>query len=307
MSNFTSFNTYEAPREDSHQAPVESRVNADAGMTTRVIVRDGVSTVEQTSSRGITGAELNPYHGTDTVFETAKGKHGIGLKEITDETLLTINGVQATAKFFKAEGFIHQTADGQWVEGSGEPEAAPQAAPVEDISDNLSMPLEVAEAVDNALDGVAHHQIDPLLATGVAVATGQVDIATLTRKLSEWSGATPAEAANRIATMQQAYQMQVDAAITSRTPVSAADLPDLYAWAKKAAPAELRGAIQGQIRGNDFSGFRALADRYLASNPPSVNAVQAAGIEVRTEGKVAEVFLEGRWITLPTAARLGMI
>jgi hypothetical protein len=307
MSDYASYQTYQAPSEESAQAPVQSRVDADAGMTTRVIIRNGVSTVEQTTSRGITGAELNPHHGDGSVFETARSKHSIGLQEITDETLLTINGVQATAKFFKAEGYIHQTADGKWVEGSGQAEAAPEAAPEADTSNDLSMPGEVAEAVDRALDGVADSNIDPLVATGIAVATGQADLAILARKMVQWSGATPQEAATRIATMQQAYQMQADSAITSRTPVSAADLPHLYAWAKQAAPAELRCAVQSQIHSNDFSGYRALAERYLASNPPSLNAVRAAGIEVRTEGKVPEVFLEGRWITLPTAARLGMI
>jgi hypothetical protein len=76
MSNYASHQTYQAPREESQQAPVQTRVDADAGMTTRVIIRDGVTTAEQTSSRAITAAEVNPYHGTDTVFETARGKTG---------------------------------------------------------------------------------------------------------------------------------------------------------------------------------------------------------------------------------------
>jgi flavin-binding protein dodecin len=60
------------------------------------------------------------------------------------------------------------------------------------------MPAEIAEAVDRALDGVSDSNIDPLVATGVAVATGQLDRATLDRKVQQASGATPEEAASRV-------------------------------------------------------------------------------------------------------------
>lgn len=69
----------------------------------------------------------------------------------------------------------------------------------------------------------------------------------------------------------------------------------------------LRDAVQKQVHSLDLSGWRGLASRYLADMPPTLEAVKAGGYDTRQQGDRAEVFMDGRWITIAAAARLGML
>ena len=310
--NFASYQT-QAPASEAPTGPAV-RIDADAGRTSRVTVQGGVYTAESTSSGRVTAAEINPHYGDGTVFATAKSMHGIGVTEIKGDTLLTIDGVQAPASFFESHGLVHRGQHGEYREGSGQDDPLQAEAAANEVSeaanaDDLSMPSEVAEAVDNALDGVPDHGIAPLIGLGIGAAVGQIDRASLESRLAQFSGASPAEAAARVSTMAAAYQMQADAALENRGGIAAGDIASFYAWAKANHQGELRGAVESQIHGNNFGGYRALADRYLADNPPSLVAVQAGGYETRG-GKgtePAEVFIDQRWLTIRTAAKLGYL
>jgi hypothetical protein len=69
----------------------------------------------------------------------------------------------------------------------------------------------------------------------------------------------------------------------------------------------LREALNQQVHQSSMAGYRALADRFFAENPPPLAAVVAAGIETRKLGDQPEVFMHGRWLSLGAAARLGYI
>ncbi len=152
MSDYQSYSTYRAPTEETpHHSP---RYDSDAGRTSSIIIRDGVAYADSSSSNSVTSAELNPHFQDGTVFATAKSMNSIGVQEITPETLITIGGVQSTVRFFEKEGFIHRDANGNYVEGSGDAQEAPQAAPVEDTADRLAMAAEGSAGIDCALEGV---------------------------------------------------------------------------------------------------------------------------------------------------------
>ena len=304
MSDYQSFQSYQAQPQETPQT-LRPVIDADAGQTSRVIIRDGVAVTDHTSSAAVRSSELNPHFNDGTVFASARSMHGMGVQEIGPDTLITIAGVQGTVRFFEKEGLVHRAADGSYAEGSGDPQEAAEEAPKVDTADDLSMPSEVVAAVDQALEGVSDANITPLVGLGIGVATGQVDRAHLEQQLQRFSGASPEEAGARVSMIEAAYQQQANAAITARSGVAEADLGDFYEWAKESQGGALRGAIEKQIHSNDFSGYRSLAARYLAECPPSLNAVKAAGYQVRTEGAQAEVLMDGRWLTIATAARLG--
>jgi hypothetical protein len=125
--------------------------------------------------------------------------------------------------------------------------------------------------------------------------------------MSQFSGSTPEAAAARLEAGISVLQAQADAAISSQCGVAPTDLAHFYAWAKENQKGQLRDAIQAQVNGNSFAGYRALANRYLAENPPSIAALEAGGYEVRQNSDQPEVMIDGRWMTLRTAARLGII
>jgi hypothetical protein len=69
----------------------------------------------------------------------------------------------------------------------------------------------------------------------------------------------------------------------------------------------LRDAVLKQVHTSDLSGYRGLADRFLAETPPALETVKAAGYHTRQDGTLPEVFMDGQWLTIATAARLGML
>lgn len=301
------YSTYQAPAEEAPVQPVGVRIDADAGRTTSVVIRNGVMTQEQSSAQRVTSSELNPHYGDGSVFATARNPRGSAVTKITPETMLTIAEVQAPASFFEEQGFIHRGADGRYAEGSGQPQEAAQEALPADNPDALHMPDEVIAGVNEALEVVSDQHRDPLVATAIAVATGQLDQAELQRKFVSVAGVTPEEAAARVSFVQAAYQQQAESAVTHRCGIAAGDLPALWAWAKESQPGALRDAVNKQVHHSDLSGYRALADRWQRENPPSLEAVKAAGLETRQMGDKPEVFLDGRWLPIATAARIGMI
>ena len=309
MSDYQSYQTYQAPTNQAPSTP-SVRIDGDAGMTSRVILNKGTYTTEHVSAGRMTAAEVNPYHGSGTVFDTAKSMHGIGVTEIKADTLITIGGVEAPVSMFEAQGLIHRDSNGQWHEGpaSGQAEASADEMPDGDPADSLEMPDAITAEVNRALEGVDDHNLQPLVGTGIAVATGQLDRVALESKFAQFSGASPEESAARVQVGLDAYKAQADAAITSRTGIGGEDLGAFYTWAKASQQGELRGAIESQIHSNNFAGWRALADGYLRANPPSLAAVQAGGYQTRQHGSdPAEVFIDGRWMTIGGAAKLGMI
>ena len=228
------------------------------------------------------------------------------MQGIEKDTLITIGGVQASVGFFASEGLVHQRADGSWAEGSGQAQQAPIEAPQADHVDELSMPDGVVETINQALEGVADQDVDGLTGLGISVATGQLDAATLEAKFARVTGSTPEEASAKVQAMQAAYALQADAAIVARTGIGREELPSFYEFSRQ-HPADLKNAIERQVYSSDFSGYRALADRYFSSVPPSLQAVQAAGLETRQLGHQAEVFMNDRWVTLTNAAKLGWL
>ena len=306
MSNFHSYQSYQGPTQAVEAEPRPAiRIDADAGRTTRATFVDGQLREESFSVEQFKSSEMNPHYQDGTVFETAQNVNSFGVTEITPETLITINGVQAPVKFWEGEGFVHKGADGQYREGPGDAaEDQPEAQP-EDNADQLSMPPDVVAAVDGAIEGVSDHHIDPLIAFGLGAATGELDASAFEARFMQYSGANAQEAAVKASLIFSAYQAQADAALTERGGIAREDLPGFYEWAKDTQKGALRGAIERQIRSSDFGGLRALASRYLSEMPPTLEAVQAGGYQTRTLGDMPEVLIDGRWMTINTAARLG--
>ena len=86
-----------------------------------------------------------------------------------------------------------------------------------------------------------------------------------------------------------------------------ANLPELFAWAKANRQGQFQETVQRQMLTHDVSGFKALADQWFASVAPSVAALRAAGVPVRTQGRGVQIQVRGQWMTPGAAAKAGLI
>lgn len=300
--NYQSFNTYQGPAEQASPASWNAVRVHDA--INRVTSTDGIVTEEAApaNDRGNAG-QLNPFHGTDSIFATARNANGSPLMEITGETLVTIAGVQAPVQFFVAEGVLQKNSDGSF----GPAAVKAQAAPAADTSGNVQ-PLDPAAmgTVNQALAEVDQGSLDSLMASATGTAIGKMDAASLAQRFSSASGLSVEESHARVATIRGAFQGQADAALKA-SGIGAADLPEFWEWARVNHRGELQQAVQLQLRTHAVAGYRDLASRWQSATPPSLNALKEAGIPVRKQGTGSEVFLRGSWMTLGAASKSGFI
>ncbi|NMM06342.1 hypothetical protein [Polaromonas sp.] len=223
--------------------------------------------------------------------------------DITPDTLISFDGMQAKASFWVSEGRLSKGADGSYTEGAG-PVEAPQVVQ----GDIAPIPDAVMEGVNAALEPLPQSSLDMITAHGISVALGHQDDASLTRRFAQVSGLELADSHERLTAIKAVYQKQADHAIQSRAGVSAADAPEFWQWCRTNHQGQLQDALGKQLHAADVSGYTALANRWLSSTAPSLNALKAGGIPVRTNGSgVNECYIRGSWMTPSAAARAGLV
>lgn len=301
--NYQSFNTYTGPVEPPSGASWNAvRVHDTVN---RVSSTDGIVTEDAApaSDRGNAG-QLNPYAGTDSIFATARNANGSPLLEITGETLVTIAGVQAPVQFFVAEGVLQKNGDGSF--GPAAAKTAAVETPNGNDEDVQLLDPAAMGTVNQALAEVEQGSLDSLMASATGTAIGKMDAASLAQRFSHASGLSVEESHARVATIKGAFQGQADSALKGMG-IGATDLAEFYAWAKANHQGELQQAVQMQLRTHAVAGYRDLATRWQSATPPSLNALKAAGLPVRTQGTSMEVYLRGQWMSPKAAAKSGFI
>ena len=292
--NFQSYSSY-VPQEEAFSHSPTIRQEAPVH---RVTSTGGVMTeVSDSLDRGHSG-QINPANGTDTWQATATTTTGRAVSQITEDSLVTINGLQGKVSFFIEQGILQQGADGKFTEGTGQPAPA-----VEDKGDILQFADVTMTQMNQALEGVPDHAAEMISATATGVALGRIDHAQLVSKFSTSSGLDPAASQARITILQNAYQAQADQALESRSGIGAGDRAEFYAWARTNHNAQLQEAIGKQMRTSDVSGYKALADRWMNATAPSLTALKAAGVPIRG----TDCFIKGQWMSPSAAARAGFI
>ena len=300
MSNFQSYQAYTPTNEEVFTSGTNIREESPVH---RVGMSNGVLTEasERATDRG-REAQLNPAYGADSWQATAMTTTGRVPSEITGETLVTIGGIQGRVDFFVKEGILQRGADGSYTEGSG-----PEIVPPEILGDILPMDDGSMAVVNAALGPLPQHALGRFTAQSIAVASGRLDVSSLVAKFSQDSGLDPAQSQERISTVQAIYQDQADRAIESRAGINAADSSAFWEWARTNHVGQLQDAIGKQLRSADVSGYTALAQKWLASTPPTLQALQAGGVPTRNRGQGVECYVRGTWMSPAAAARAGLI
>ena len=295
MSNFQSYSSYiPAGHEDLFAAGPQLRTDSVIHRTTS---SGGVmlETSEASTDRGNAG-QINPNFGDGSWKATATTKHGRPVSQIDGDSLVRIAGIQGSVDFFVSEGYLQKAPDGTYTEGTGNAQA-PQAQ-----IDTHSLSEQSMTLVNQMLEPLPQSQLDSVIAQVAGVTAGTLSDASLTHKFATTSGISLEDAGQRLTVLKGLYQSQTDVAISSKYGISADDKADFYQWCKSNAMREMQDAVMKQLHSNEVSGWKPLADRYLAANAPSLNAFKAAGVPVRDN----QVFLGGHWMTPKAAAQAGL-
>lgn len=300
--NLQSFSTYQGPTEPT-SAPQWNAVRVHDGVN-RMSSIDGVltETADAANGKGHAG-ELNPYHGTDSIFATARSPNGLPVTEILPSTLVEIAGVQAPVSFWVSEGILQKQADGSYGQTEGKAEAAPE----DTAADFLPLDAAAMGSINQALAEVPQGNLDSIMAVATGVAIGRIAPGALAQKFAQASGLSIEESSARVATITAAFQGQTEQALMTRSGLTRSDIPEFMAWAKATHQGALQEAVSLQMMTHNVSGFAALAEKWFASVPPSVAALKAAGIPSRVQGNGTEILVRGQWMSPKAAAKAGLI
>jgi hypothetical protein len=297
MSNFQSYTSYIPLEDEVYTAGPQLRVEAPVHRTSSL---DGVmsNSSEGDHARGHSG-QINPHADTNTWQATARTTTGRAVSEITPDTLVEFDGVQAKVSFWVGEGRLSKGADGSFNATS-----APQAAPEATNGDYVMVPDHAMAQVNQLLEPLPQSALDSIVAHTAGVVAGKLSNASLVAKFATLSGIPLADAGQRLTVINAVYQAQTDQALQDRHSIGAADKADFFQWCRTNKPGQMKDAFQRQMHGSDVSGWAPLANQWLAINPPSMEAIKATGrIPVRGQ----EIFIEGQWMSPKAAARAGLI
>ena len=297
--NFQSYSTYvPTGTEELFTAGPNLREDSPVHRTSST---NGVMTesTESNIDRGNSGHDSS--EGWQATARSTTGR-AISATDITADTLISFDGMQAKASFWVSEGRLTKAADGSYTEGSG-----PVEAPAEIQGDISPIPDQIMAGVNAALEPLPQASLEMVTAHGISVALGRSDDASLTRKFAQASGIELADSHERLTAVKAVYQAQADNAIRSRSGISAADAPEFWTWCRANHQGQLQDAIGRQLHAADVSGYKALADRWVSSTAPSLAALQAGGIPTRKHDGALQCNVRGQWMTPAAAARAGLI
>ena len=138
-------------------------------------------------------------------------------------------------------------------------------------------------------------------ALAFSVATGDMDYETLQKRIAKESGVEPGEAAERLSAVWNIVEAQTTHYL-GKQGITPSDREAFWEFAQS-HKGEMRDALERQVKGRDMGAWKSLADKFFASVPPTTQALQDAGFEVRGD----MVKIQGDWTPILAAAKMGLI
>ena len=301
MSNYASHNTYQPPEEA--QEFYHSPSIQHTGETISVSVRDGQVSASVSTKDSVRSSELTPYSESDW-RSTALKPSGFPATEITSDTIVTLYGQQGRVQDFVRAGVLQETSNGFEMIGSESAQSESLESSI-DHPDAASLPQEMAQTIDVALEPFNQSTLDAGLSLALSSVTGDVDFSAVVRNVAMRSGLEPKDVQQRVQFTIDAYQAQTDNYVT-RNGITKGDLEGFYEFCQ-ANKRELTAVLQQQMYQRDMSGWKGLISRFQSSTAPSLEVLQENGFQTRTLAKEAEVRINGIWMTIGAAAKAGLI
>lgn len=275
------------------------------GGTTSITFRGDGGAMTTTRNSMVSAADLTPYAEGDW-RATARNAHGNPTSKITEDCVVEVDGMSAQVGMLVKAGILVETPDG-FVKAT---QGATKGATQEDTQEEPgAMPAETVDAINSAMDGLSDSTVQHAGALGIAAAVGDSSLEDVAAGIARDTGMEPAEAAQRVEFVKDAYQAQADHYITSGLGIPAGDLQSFYEFCRQPAnKGALQTAVQQQVFGNSMAGYGPLVQAYMNNVAPSSRALESRGFETKTGADGVElVRIQGTWMPTKVAAKIGLI
>lgn len=262
---------------------------------------------------GNTGEQSSSGQGSFQASEgaavfSAKGTPKAFIDSASD--LVNYQGMAVQAKTLEGMGVLILGTTGRydWVEQVATPAQQEQQQATTDQHDSFQMSEEEnSEINSNIPQGVEHGQLQAITNRGVEAAVSG-DLSSTITALSQSSGQSPAEAAQTVNKVVETFTKASNRYLEQTVGMNKADIEPFYEWAKVHATSELKSAVSKMVSTNNFRSMGQLVGQWSMANPPSENALNAAGYRT---GKASDgsttVFIQGKEISVKAAARARLI
>lgn len=276
-----------------------------AGGTTSISFRGDTSTTINTGHSEVSARDLTPY-AADDWRSTARNSFGHPTTKITEQSVVEIDGMSAEVGILVKAGVLIETKDGDFVRAA---QAAPQGQQQDTPAEPGTMPADVVDAVNSALDGMSDSTVQKAGSLGVAAAVGDMPVEDVVTALARDSGIEPAEMAQRFSFAQAAFQSQADNFITKHLGIPEGDLQNFYEFVRQPEhKGALQNAIRQQVQGNSMAAYKPLVAKYFANEAPSTAALERHGYETKVDHAGRDlVKISGQWMPTRVAAKAGLI
>ncbi|ARU25108.1 hypothetical protein RSSE_p0922 (plasmid) [Ralstonia solanacearum] len=288
--------------------PYQNTSTKVAGGTTSISFRGDTSTTSNTGHGEVSARDLTPF-AADDWRATARNSFGNPTSKITEQSVVTIDGMSAEVGILVKAGLLVETKDGDFVRASSVPRKTVTEDTEQETLEPGAMPADVIDAVNSALDGMSDSTVQKAGSLGVAAAVGDVPVEEVVVALARDSGIEPAEMAQRFSFAQAAFQSQADSFIVKHLGVPEGDLENFYEFVRQPEhKGALQNAIRQQVQANSMAAYKPLVDSYFANTAPSAAALQRNGFETKTGPNGEEmVKINGQWLATKVAAKIGLI
>lgn len=310
MSDLNQFQTYQAVEEEAPTSYVQYQ---DHGTVNQVSISGNKMQVnsEEVNRSSHQNYQKAQEYNANAWRNTATNKMGMPTSSLTDDSMVTIAGMESSVKAHTLAGNLIPDGKGNW-ELSESLRGIESSKPSESSQDDetIQQPPEVAESINKALEPFSDTMVNAMMPRVIDGISKGEDIAGLASQLSQMAGLPQGEALTRMNHIVSSYQVEAEHHLGKSFGLDQSARQDLYEFARGDVKGQqlLNEAMQTQVSGRSMKGWQALVDHYYSSVPPSKEALAKAGIPTR-EGSNKETLIkmDGNWMSLKTAVTLGYI
>lgn len=242
---------------------------------------------------------MDPSRG---ILGTARTASGAPAMKITDDTVVTVQGIEMRVADAERLGY---NVRGQQPQGSqpittNAPQEVPPTGPVQETA---PAPLPLAQGAQEALARLQRDLpgsvADTLVATVINGGTVHQDMAV------ESGIADPDGFVRDVGAVVEGLRQQGAQSIASL----GADPQHFVQWAERHAAHELRDAMRQHVHSGNPHVYAQLVDRYFRATPPDAETLKAGGLDTFANPANGETMVRigGMEVQASVAARMGLI
>jgi len=262
---------------------------------------------------GNTGVETSSEFGSHQAADGAKIYSATGIPKATIDKpndLVNYQGMPVQAVTLEKMGVLKLNSQGRYdfVEQAPTLEQQEQQQASSDLHDSFSMSDAENNEINSVIpEGIEGGMLQAITSRGIdGAVTG--DLTHTVNALAQSTGRTPEEAAQTVGKVVETFTKASDRYLEQTVGMTKADIPEFYEWAKTHASGDLKAAINTMVSTNNFKAMGRLVGSWAAANPPTEQALKAAGYRVgkANDGSLT-VFIKGNEMSVKSAARAKLI